>query len=648
MPYTAPLQVSPSASKSASPPSPGLTRSNSSPNAATSPPRPPLPHSHSSTSYLKRHRRSSSVGKITSSGNAEFSIPGPSHASQSFDPHASLRQSPPPVSNGIIPNGAIISPPESSHNSSDDESPGGRQRGQMTFAELDAAIRNLQLERGSSSTSDHQIDPREPRGNNGAPPRLSKGHPALSAEARKISHSRSSTEPSIQSVTDSPASSSSNSDGEMDERRLLRQSQMVRKKSGELVRPALRPASRKRRPSSMPGTPTYAKNVHFDTQLEHIRHFLQLDKPLAVSANTSPVETYTGEEEYPFYHNHGSKEVEYEWEIRLANFPRDSVYREKLPVRLERMFLSSDNKNLVGVVAVANLAFHKQVVARFTFDYWKTVSEVGGEYNHDIRRKQAHDGYDRFNFAIKLADQANLENKTMFVCIRYTVGSKEFWDNNRSMNYQVDFMRKEKGGPGKSTCPSAVPRRNGLALPRHHTLPTSKSSRPRSMPASFDDFSSGLDTFDSGFFDRDSLNTQSPLSLNGEDEQELVPDTPRPREKPAPQAFGHRYNFGLSLSATMQSPTLNQDRTLLSAKAKAKSESLLPSTARVAPSFLDRQVAGSSLRGAPSRATTVPKDHIHPETLKPASIISSKPHPDSSVYKELVDKYCFVGPLYTF
>jgi hypothetical protein len=91
-----------------------------------------------------------------------------------------------------------------------------------------------------------------------------------------------------------------------------------------------------------------------------------------------------------------------------------------MPVRVERVFLSSDNKTLVGSVAVANLAFHKHVVARFTLDYWKTTSEVIAEFNHDIRQPK-REGYDRFNFNIKLADQANLEAKTMFFCVKYVV-----------------------------------------------------------------------------------------------------------------------------------------------------------------------------------------------------------------------------------
>ena len=149
---------------------------------------------------------------------------------------------------------------------------------------------------------------------------------------------------------------------------------MVRKKSGELVKSSLKPAAFKRRPSSMPSTPTYpSKAVHFDAHLEHVRHFLQAERPTAVSAGSSPVELYDSESEFPFPHEEGyrSRSPPFDWEIALPNFPRDTPERRALPVRVERVVLSTDNKSLIGTVAVANIAFNKWVTARFTFDFWK-------------------------------------------------------------------------------------------------------------------------------------------------------------------------------------------------------------------------------------------------------------------------------------
>jgi hypothetical protein len=625
MPYTSPVQLSLPAplppTSSSAPVRLDTSESISTPTPAT---RPNLPRSYSSTAYIRRHRRSPSVSKSVLLPAVESSTEDvlPRHAI--VDPHASLRQSPPPVNNAMIPAGAIISPPESGANSSDDDlSPTGPRRGRVSLDKLDAAIRSLQQEReamqdGTTATPSRAVNA------------VKIERPSLTAEARKISHSRSSTESAIPKLVESSSASSSDSDPD-EEVDMTKKPPMLRKKSGELVRPALRPASRKQRPSSMPGTPTFGKNVHFDTHLEHIKHFLQLDKPLAVSANTSPVENYSTELEYPFHTG-----PVYEWEIRLANFPKDTASRARAPVRLERMFLSSDNKTLVGVVAVANVAFHKRVVARFTLDYWKTVSEVGAEYNHDVRRRHAHDGYDRFNFTIKLADQANLENKTMFVCIRYNVGGHEFWDNNKSMNYQVDFARKEKAPSSEKCSATSSSGHAAPALPRSRVLPVSSGPRPKSMPPSLDDFGSELSAaFPS--FGRDSRTAGSAFRLTRVDSHDLYLDAPKRREKPVRQAFGNRYDFGVSLSAAMQSKDATQDRTILAARAKSEGHSSPPgSSSRVGASNVD------ALAGPTTASVSPAKDTTQGPSLKPSSIVSSKPHLESSVYKELVDKYCFV------
>ncbi|KAK6439292.1 hypothetical protein LTR95_004510 [Oleoguttula sp. CCFEE 5521] len=72
----------------------------------------------------------------------------------------------------------------------------------------------------------------------------------------------------------------------------------VRKQSGELVKSALRPA-RGRRRYSMPGTPTYSKSVHY-AESNRVRHFMQVDRHIAISAGTSPVEQNESETEFPF------------------------------------------------------------------------------------------------------------------------------------------------------------------------------------------------------------------------------------------------------------------------------------------------------------------------------------------------------------
>ena len=509
MPYTPPTKSPPASTNG----TPSLSRSHSynknqpqDTSASSHDSRIELPHLSSSRAYLSKHRRSPSVTK-----RSELPTPhatpqenrSPGSVDQKREETSATEDSPsdtPAIS--LEP-----SPPVSPQTSSDDESTTkrGRTREVANLVELQAAIRIIEQHRAGSPDTNApeatkkarltlglplpQLDPSNK--DNRSKPELSPRLP-LSAGARKISHSRSATDASAffdfpRNKFDSPARSTSESEIEDDEDEELRMTPgLIRKKSGELVRPALRASSTRRRPSSMPGTPTYSKAVRFqDSSLEHVRHFLQVDRPIAVSAGSSPVEPYNEEHEFPFGDDESSpRSPPFEWEIRLTNFPPVSFERSALPVWTERVYLSRDTKILEGDVVVRNLALHKLVVARFTLDYWKTTSEVVAEYNNDVRKRRVAQDCDLFTFRIKLEDQANLENKTMFFCVKYSVNGQDYWDNNKSVNYQVDFSKKAKPQNGKQGTQSKSPR----AIPRSKPSTTFSSPRPRSMP-SFDDFS---------------------------------------------------------------------------------------------------------------------------------------------------------------
>lgn len=625
----------------------------------TNPPRSATGSSSSSSSYLTKHRRSPSLNDAAKS---EILHNGEAYEDNGdFDPHGSIRKSPPPVTNSLIPAGMTLSPPESSHNSSDDEEQETRGRSRDLEVEnlelLQAAIRSIE-QRKSGSPTRGQGDNISPTDTKMPPPRFavdgtsSSQDPdlpaALSQEARKISHSRSSTDSSIAfepSKLQSPSIHIRAEPDDSDSDNQGNRPQMVRKKSGELVRPALRASSR-RRPSSMPGTPTYSKVVHFDSHLEHVRHFLQVDRPLAVSAGSSPVENYDSENEFPFGSDESSarpRSSPYEWEMRLANFPPDSEARKALPVFVERVFLSSDSKNLIGTVAVQNLAFHKLVVARFTLDYWKTTSEVVCDYNNDVRRKHHHDGLDRFNFSIRLADQANLENKTLFFCIRYTVNGQDFWDNNGTFNYQVDFAKKSKLQHGKNGMPG-LGARPLSALPRSRPS-QSASGRHVVVPTSFDDFTTAFDSFGSLGQSAGALMGEPKLKLRSpRSKPELVPDAPHRRKPVGGAAFGNRYDFNSSLTAAKNNAyaVLGEHSGLASRTDTKQSSHEVPATTQT-----------KSVATAPTKhenGISVPKSGasslapaVAPLTSKPAALVSEKPPLTSPSYQELVDKYCFVG-----
>ena len=549
---------------------------------------------------MSRQRRSPSITTPTETTGSGIQA-------TDFASRNSVRQSPSPVNDNMMPTCAVISPPESD-NSDDGE---GKERGrELEIAELQKAVRSIDLKReGSPDKIGKRVQLTV-----SAPISQITSPSALTPEARKISHSRSSTAEIVNhrpTFVESPIQTTDDSEDDDEDGAPFKPS-LVRKKSGELVKPALRPSSR-RRYSSMPGTPTYHKSVHFNESENQTRHFLQVDKPMAVSAGTSPVETYDSESEYPF--DYSGK-----CEIRLSNFPQDTYERKLKPVRVERLFLSSDKETLVGTVAVQNLSFQKLVIARFTLDHWKTTSEVVAEYNNDLQ--QSSDGCDKFNFNIKLSDSANIESKTMLLCVRYNVNGTDFWDNNDDRNYQIDFtkaVRKSKNQPN-----SSLGARPLSAIPRsRHLPPSSPSGRGRS-DSTDDEFGA---RFDMGstyqFCTPNKIITESGGSILLKPKPKRnVPVSNGPTQ--SHNNLGGRYDFGASLSAAL-------------------------STAQ------DRLGRNSGLmHGAPQKQEI---DYFTNQDRNDSPIAVKEEKPDFSVssggsdrpamgsaqYRDLVQKFCYVG-----
>ncbi|KAK6389860.1 hypothetical protein LTR65_006130 [Meristemomyces frigidus] len=613
MPYTPPSQQSPASSKTSSP---AISRTSSySEDGPRSPVtgRPQPPRSNSA-SYLHKHRRSPSIPK--SEGAAP---PTPTEAPDSsveatdFAHNSSVRQSPPPVNNLMIPTGMVLSPPESSENSDGDEgTTNGRGRVlDLSWDQLREAVRTINQKRGGSTDKDttklKAVTMFEPVSQIVSPT-------ALTPEARKIAHSRSSTETAIiipkTPTFESPTQTSDDSD---EDQGPFSKPSLVRKKSGELVKPALRPSSR-RRYSSMPGTPTYSKSVHFNDTENQTRHFLQVDKPTAVSAGSSPIETYDSEAEFPF-----GEEEKAEREIRLANFPADTFERKTRPVRVERIFLSGDKQTLIGTCAVQNISFNKLVIARFTLDYWKTTSEVVAEYNNDPRHP-SNDGCDRFNFHVKLSDQANIDNKTLLLCVRYNVNGTDYWDNNDDMNYQIDFVKSVKKVSKPSVVASGLGARPATAIPRsRHTSPTTSRGRQESMD---DDFAR-LDTSSAYHFGgTDTLLGDSPTSVK------LKPRSKRGSVFPGGVGsqlpnnnLGGRYDFGASLSAALSTA---QDKL-------GRQSGLMNGT---------QKSSGGSYFGPMERKEGPTKTGERPDS----TTTTDRPAMGSDQYRDLVQKFCYFTP----
>ena len=593
-----------------------------------------------------------------------------------------------------------MSPPDSMQTSSDDDEKRSRRKSRgpprTNLAGLQEAIRTLERQRAdladahyaeafrnaeglesqpsSPSPQPQQQQQQQPNEATSWPHGFLSAAPPLSRSARKVSHSRSSTDGAIrfdQGATTSPH------DSDETETMSPRPS-MVRKKSGELVKPALRVPSR-RRPLSMPGTPTYSKAVHFDSQLEHVRHFLKVDRPLAVSARSSPVDGLETDSEYPFsssgdesFPSPRSSPSAFEWDIVVANFPpADGAERRALPIRVERIFLSKDRDSLIGAVAVANLAFHKTVVARFTLDDWKTTSEVVAEYDPNVRGR-VDDGCDRFHFSIRLADQAKLDSKTLLFCVRYNVAGMELWDNNGHANFRVSFARK----PCSSPLAAAAVRRNngnfaqplsGLGARPLSAIQRNRSgaARPLSMPQAA---SGDLGRFE-GRYNFADLNLRSSSPLTREALEQLDSDADDSsgesdrsirarRNSYGGQMFGHRYDFGASLSAAIKSAssTTISDNNDNGGKGGnwyspgSPPATFVPTTIITSPPEpgLTLSPVVKDARGSPpvpatsTTTTTTPATTTASVYVRPDTYISQRPAPHSKAYLELIDKFCYM------
>ncbi|PFH57094.1 hypothetical protein XA68_15512 [Ophiocordyceps unilateralis] len=606
MPYTPPSQLSPPSSASTSP----LVSRRSSVQSGS---QPALPRS---ASYLNKHRRTPSIQDGCAARGIETER---ATAANTVANSAANSTSPvkPPLSSPRPDDQPPTSPVSSA--SCDDYQDAASQLD--SYQSLRDAVSQISQPRNPSPPP----APTDPMGPT-EPMRVSLSTTALDGLAAKCSrstgHVRSATDSNAPTISADSSLTASDEDTDED---LKFKPPMLRKKSGELVRPALRPSSH-RRPSSVPGTPIFSKAVHFDSHLEHVRHFLQVDRPLAVSAGSSPIDNHESDSEYPFPEvKSGVRSPPYEWELVTTNFPRQVRLRNTLPVRLERVWLSADHRSLLGSVCVANMAFHKHVTCRFTFDYWKTVSEVGAEYGHEIRPYDGPATHDRFNFSIRLSDVVNLESKTLYFCVRYSVSGQEFWDNNDSTNFQVDFKKKHLPQKGKNGLPGATSRSlNGLPRSNNRRSNSGSSLRPMSLPPSLDAFgheAMGADIdFDQPIHEY--LGESGPttgLRLKNKSSTNLASDNiARNLTSPSGVAFSNRYDFGASLSAAMQA-----------AKDSGRDKDTL---------YMRRNVRGAEAVKGKSQS-----ESPLGASSSPSGTQSPNPSLPSASYEELVNKYCFFG-----
>lgn len=293
---------------------------------------------------------------------------------------------------------------------------------------------------------------------------------------------------------------------------------LVRKKSGEIVKLLLKEPilTAEQRSRSLPSTPTY-KLVHFGGDND-VRYFKMKDKPTAILASNSPtlfpeeddtclpdLDDYSStddtEEKGPMgrfslfnqsralYFDYFDDELNshvdsaplrsgkrtdthyprQDWTLELIEFPlllyHANIVLRSMSVFLERIFLSVDNKYLLGQVAVRNLAYEKRVTVRYTLDSWATIVEIPCLYVPDLPPVLRVHNYDRFVFKIPLdsffngfANTGSEGSREHFcqLCVKFSTATTSSWDNNEEKNYLFKLAKaatKPAAGPSQASQP---------------------------------------------------------------------------------------------------------------------------------------------------------------------------------------------------
>lgn len=126
------------------------------------------------------------------------------------------------------------------------------------------------------------------------------------------------------------------------------------------------------------------------------------------------------------------------WEVTFSQPASDYVsFRKRLEndkVSLENVIVKEGEDCIVGTVKVANLAFHKEVLVRWTSDQWNTHEDVFCKYiTSGAGAGAAYSLFDTFSFKLNLPPRVR---KVEF-CVCFRCEEKEYWDNNDGRNYII-------------------------------------------------------------------------------------------------------------------------------------------------------------------------------------------------------------------
>ncbi|XP_068742439.1 protein phosphatase 1 regulatory subunit 3B-like [Montipora capricornis] len=140
---------------------------------------------------------------------------------------------------------------------------------------------------------------------------------------------------------------------------------------------------------------------------------------------------------------------------RFSNFTQP-VKRQDFSDRLDQLKVSLEDIiikdfSVNGTVKVRNVADHKEVTVRYTFDGWSSSKDVVAQFVDE-----SHTGStDTFAFEIAMPSTLSEDCELEFaVC--YSASGVEFWDNNDGDNYRVMCCSSCPGPTVAQDSPSKV------------------------------------------------------------------------------------------------------------------------------------------------------------------------------------------------
>lgn len=393
---------------------------------------------------------------------------------------------------------------------------------------------------------------------------------------------------------------------------------LVRKKLGQVVKLLMKEQA-VRRACSLPLTPTY-KQVHFGGGPD-VKYFSQADRPAAILTQNTPVasddedDDSTGEFDEievhalppartaPHGHSHAG-DTRYPgvpravWEVEVLNFPglsyHERVLVRRMPVFLESMFVLSDQRYLLGQVAVHNISYEKKVAVRYTQDSWTTAFEIPATYVPEGLRVLRNHNYDRFVFRIGLANLASVSGPMHYeMCVRFSVLGRDYWDNNGGANYDVRLER----------CAPQIPSSAKSPAPDHRARPKYSSS----------------------YLKRVNSDSSLPIEKKSASPARMTSPPQKFRDNFRDLNFGgHDYYLSSPLLTSLGTELLDTPRI-------SGMRASLPSPS---PSLRTRPRTGEPVS---------PPSELSSPAISPAPLIAQPVSSDigSMSYKELLDSYCF-------